>query len=44
MTVKLDLGQYRVRLSQAGYHEMERQVTLEQMKEYPLVENLMPVE
>jgi len=42
--VKLDLGQYRVRLSQPGFHEVERQITLEKMMEYPLLEDLKPIE
>jgi eukaryotic-like serine/threonine-protein kinase len=42
MTVRLDLGQYQVRLSRPGYQEVERQVTLEKMKEYPLSETLKP--
>jgi eukaryotic-like serine/threonine-protein kinase len=40
MIVRLDLGQYQVRLSRQGYHEVEKQVTLEKMKEYPMSETL----
>ena len=44
MTLKLGLGQYQVRLSSPGYHEVEKPVTLEKMKEYPLVVYLKPIE
>lgn len=44
MIVKLDLGHYQVRFSRSGYQEVERQITLEKMKEYPLSETLTPTE
>ena len=44
MIVKLDLGHYQVRFSRPGYQEVERQITLEKMKEYPLSETLTPTE
>jgi eukaryotic-like serine/threonine-protein kinase len=44
VTVKLDFGQYQIRLLKPGYLEVERQISLEKMKEYPMVENLRPIE
>ena len=44
MMLKLDLGKYQVRLSRPGYKDVERQVRLEKMSEYPLIEELKPVE
>lgn len=38
--VKLNLGQYRVRLARPGYQEIERRVSLDQVKEYPVTEVL----
>lgn len=44
MIMKLDLGQYQIRLSRPGYQDVQRELSLEKMKEYPLVENLKPTE
>ena len=44
MILKLDLGQYQVRLSRSGYQGVERQIKLDKMTEYPLMENLKPLE
>jgi hypothetical protein len=44
MIVRLDLGHYQVRFSRAGYRDVERQLTLEKMMEYPLSETLTPTE
>lgn len=43
LMMKLDLGQYRVRLMRSGYRDTERAVNLQKMQEYPLLENLQPV-
>ena len=42
--VKLNLGQYRVRLARPGYQEIERKVSLDQVKEYPVSEVLTRAE
>jgi len=42
--LKLDLGQYFVRLSFSGYQGVERQIKLDKMMEYPLMEHLKPLE
>ena len=44
LTIKLDLGKYRVRLSRAGYRDIESQIKLEKMTEYPLQEKLKRIE
>jgi hypothetical protein len=44
MIVRLDLGRYQVRFSRTGYRDVEREITLEKMKEYPLSETLTPAE
>ena len=44
LTLKLDLGKYRVRLSRAGYRDIESQVKLDKMTEYPLKEKLKRIE
>jgi hypothetical protein len=44
MIVRLDLGHYQIRFSRTGYRDVEREVTLEKMKEYPLSESLTPTE
>ena len=42
--LKLDLGQYQVRLSRSGHQEVERQIKLDKMAEYPLLESLKPLD
>jgi len=42
--LKLDLGQYQVRISRSGHQEVERQIKLEKMMEYPLMEYLKPLD
>jgi serine/threonine protein kinase len=44
LTIKLDLGKYRVRLTRAGYRDIESQIKLEKMTEYPLQEKLKRIE
>ena len=44
LTLKLDLGKYRVRLSRAGYRDIESQIKLEKMTEYPIKEKLKRIE
>lgn len=40
LIVKLDLGDYRVRVSRSGYSDKERQISLEKMTDYSVRENL----
>jgi serine/threonine-protein kinase len=42
--LKLDLGQYQIRLKRAGHQEVERLIKLDKMTEYPLMEQLKPLE
>jgi hypothetical protein len=42
--LKLDFGQYHVRISRSGHQEVERQIKLEKMTEYPLMEYLKPLD
>lgn len=44
LTLKLDLGKYRVRLSRAGYRDTECLVGLDRMADYPIIEKLRPIE
>jgi serine/threonine-protein kinase len=43
LTLKLDLGKYRVKLCRAGYRDTECLVSLDRMTEYPLTEKLRPI-
>jgi len=44
LTLKLDLGKYRVKLCHAGYRDMECLVNIDRMTEYPITEKLRPIE
>jgi len=44
LTLKLDLGKYRVKLCREGYRDTECLVNLVRMTEYPLVEKLRPIQ
>jgi hypothetical protein len=44
LTLKLDLGRYRVKLCREGYRDTECLVNLDRMTEYPLVEKLKQIE
>lgn len=44
LRLKLDLGEYRVRISHPGYRDSEQVVKLEKMSGYPLTVKLKPVE
>ena len=44
LTLKLDLGKYRVKLCREGYRDTECLVNLDRMTEFPLVEKLRPTQ
>lgn len=44
LTLKLNLGKYRIKLCRAGYRNTECLVCLDRMADYPIIEKLRPVE
>ncbi len=44
LTVKLDLGKYRVKLCRSGYLDTECLIRIDRMTDYPIIERLRPVQ
>lgn len=44
LSLKLGLGEYRVRLSRPGFDDSERTIRLEKMTDYPLTAKLEPLD
>jgi len=44
LTVILPVGKHQVRISFSGYQDLEKQITVEEMMEYPLTFSLKAVE